>query len=513
MADRPTINAMTAHDAYSALIEHTRQAALLGSCIELLGWDEETYMPPGGAEQRGRQLAMLAGLYHERVTAPMVGEWLGQLEGSALVADADDPVAVNVREIRRSHLRACQVPRRLVEELAQTTSLAQQAWAKARRRSEWAIFLPWLEKIIHLKRQEAAAHSAAGKLYDALLEDFEPGARASELRRVFADLREGLGPLLDKIRGSARQPDGTILSRRYPFQRQRSFAQRVCTAVGFDFKRGRLDSTTHPFFAAIGPGDIRITTRYALNHFSDAFFATLHEVGHGLYEQGLPAEHHGTPMGEVYSLGLHESQARLWENAVGKSRGFWQHFFAAAQAAFPAALGDTALDAFHFAMHQVAQSLNRVRADEVTYNLHIAIRFELEQALIAEDLAPADLPTAWNEAYRRDLGVEVPSDAEGCLQDGHWSAGMFGYFPTYTLGNIIAAQLIGRARRDLGDLDALFARGEFGTLLQWLRSGIYQHGSRFAAKELVKRLTGKPAQTDALVAHLSERYGEAYGLA
>jgi carboxypeptidase Taq len=512
MADPGTMTDMKPQDAYNALIEHTRQAALLGSCVELLGWDEETYMPPGGAQQRGRQLAMLAGLYHERVAAPEVGDWLEELDGSPLLADAGEPAAVNVREIRRAHLRACQLPRRLVEELAQTTALAQQAWATARRRSEWQVFLPWLEKIIHLKRQEAESHQATGGRYDALLEDYEPGARTADLTRIFAELREGLGPLLDRIRGASRQPDVSVLNRRYPFQRQRTFAERVASALGFDFKRGRLDSTTHPFFAVIGPGDVRITTRYALNHFCDAFFATLHEVGHGLYEQGLPPEHHGTPMGEATSVGLHESQARLWENAVGKSLGFWEHFFASAQAAFPAALGDVTLDQFHFAIHQVGQSLNRVRADEVTYNLHIAVRFELEQALIGGDLAAADLPGAWKEIYRRDLGVEIPNDAEGCLQDGHWSAGMFGYFPTYTLGNIMAAQLTELAGKELGGLDEQFARGDFATLLEWLRSGIYQHGSRFAARELIAMRTGKAPSPGALIAYLRTRYGQAYGV-
>jgi carboxypeptidase Taq len=504
---------MKAEAAYSALIDLSRQAALLGSCAELLGWDEETYMPSGGTELRGRQMALLAGLYHERITDPRIGELIAEIEGSPLVSDPVSPEAVNVREIGRNHARACDVPRSLVEELARTTSLAQQEWAVAWRRSDWARFLPWLEKIIRLKRKEAESHGSGTSLYDALLEDYEPGCRTSSLTSMFALLRKELSPLLAEIRGAARQPDVGILARRYPFQRQKSFAHKVLTTVGFDFTRGRLDSTTHPFFSAIGPGDVRITTRYALNHFSEAFFATLHEMGHGLYEQGLLPAHHGTPMADAPSLGMHEGQARLWENAVGRSLGFWKQFFPLAQEKFPAALKEVKLDHFHFAVHHVVPSLNRVRADEVTYNLHIGIRFELEQALIAGDLKPADLPEAWNAAYERDLGVRPASDGEGCLQDGHWAAGMFGYFPTYTIGNIFAAQLVARARQELGDLDQIFADGEFAVLLDWLRRNVYEHGSRLSAPGLIESVTGNPPDPQALVKFLTARYRQVYGLA
>ncbi len=339
------------------------------------------------------------------------------------------------------------LPRRLIEELAELTTTAQKEWAIAQRRADFARLRPWLEKLVVLKRHEADATGWQTEPYDALLQDYEPGATAVALTRLFAALREELAPLLEGIVASPRQANAAILTRRYPLQRQRGFAQRAAAALGFDFAHGRLDSTTHPFFAAIGPGDVRITTRYALYQFGAAFFATLHEVGHGLYEQGLPAEHHGTPMAQAPSLGLHESQARLWENAVGRSRGFWRHFFPTARQMFPAALRDVGEDDFFHAVHHVAPSLNRVQADEVTYNLHIAVRFELERAMIHGELRPADLPAAWHEAYRRYLGVAPADDGEGCLQDGHWAAGMFGYFPTYTLGNVFAAQLVDARRR------------------------------------------------------------------
>jgi carboxypeptidase Taq len=498
--------------AYAQLIQLSQQAALLGSCAELLGWDEETMMPTGGVEHRSRQMALLAGLYHERITDPRLGDLLDQIEDSALLADVQGQEAVNHRLLRRLHRRACQMPRALVEELAEVTSLAQQEWVVARRRSEFKRFLPWLKRIVKLKHREAEAHGWNTTAYDALLEDYEPGARTAPLTATFTQLRQALSPLLASLIGASRRPDVAILERRFPFQRQRSFARKVAEAVGFDFNRGRLDSTAHPFYSSVGPGDCRITTRYALNRFGDAFFATLHEVGHGLYEQGLPPEYYGTPLGEAPSLGLHESQARLWENTVGRSLGFWRHFFPLAQQAFPVALRNVNLDAFHFAVHHVAPSVNRVRADEVTYNLHIGIRFELEQALLNGDLKPADVPAAWNEGYKRDLGIVPADDAEGCLQDGHWASGLFGYFPTYTLGNMFAAQLTTTIRSQLGDLQDQWARGEFTGLLEWLRRNVYVRGSRLNATALIEQITGAKPDITALVESLRKRYGEMYAV-
>jgi carboxypeptidase Taq len=504
---------MTPAAAYSKLIDATREAALLESCAELLGWDEDTFMPPGGVAHRSRQMALMAGLLHDRWTDRRLGDWLAEIEGSPLVADPSAVEAVNVRELRRNYYRACRLPRGLVAEAAQVTAVAQQEWAIARHRADFARFRPWLERILALKRHEVEASGWTTDPYDALLEDYEPGARTEALATLFTALREELAPLLAGIAGARHQPNGCLLTRRYPLQRQRAFGQKVAAAVGFDFAKGRLDSTTHPFFASIGPGDVRITTRYALNRFGEAFFATLHEVGHGLYEQGLPAEHHGTPMGQAPSVGMHESQARLWENAVGRSRGFWRHFFPMARQMFPTALRDTTTDEFCFAVHHVAPSLNRVQADEVTYNLHIVIRFELERALIRGDLRPADLPAAWSEAYQRYLGIAPADDAEGCLQDGHWAAGMFGYFPTYTLGNVFAAQLMARAAEELGDLDSLFARGEFVALRDWLGAHIFCQGGKFATADLLERITGSAPDHRPLVKALRHAYGEWYGIA
>jgi carboxypeptidase Taq len=503
---------MTPEAAYAKLIDIAREAALLDSCAELLGWDEETCMPPGGVAQRGRQLALLAGLAHDRWTDPQISELLTQIETSYLVADPLSVEAVNVRELRRGYDRARRVPRKLVAELAQVTSLAHQEWALARRRDDFSRFRPWLERILALKRREIDALGWEADPYDALLDDYEPGARTAAVADLLVTLCEELAPLLAAIQGSPRQPDASILARRFPLQRQRTFAHKVAAAVGFDFANGRLDATTHPFFSAIGPGDTRITTRYSMHRFGPAFFATLHEVGHGLYEQGLPAEHHGTPMGQAPSLGMHESQARLWENAVGRSQGFWRHFFPLARRMFTAALRDVGTDAFLFAVHHVSPSLIRMEADEVTYNPHIRIRFELERALIRGDLLTADLPAAWNEAYRCFLGVVPPDDTEGCLQDSHWAAGMFGYFPTYTLGNVFAAQLTARAANELGDLDALFSRGDFLILRDWLGQRVYAEGGRYPAAQLIQKVTGAAPDHQPLVRALWREYGEVYGI-
>jgi carboxypeptidase Taq len=504
---------MRAEIAYAELIRRTREHSLVASCADVLAWDEDTYMPSAGAEHRAAQLALLAGLQHQRATDPRLGELLAEVEGSLLVADPESAEAVNVREIRRAYEHQTRLPRALVEELARVTSLSEQAWAAARRAADFPSFRPWLEKVIRLKRREADALAIAPDPYDTLLDDYEPGARGDELAGLFDALRRELVPLANALTYSApRRPHTSLLRRAFPVQAQRAFGAAVAAAVGFDFRRGRLDTTTHPFFSTLGPDDCRITSRFGERRFTEGLLTILHETGHGLYEQGLPAEHYGTPLGEAASLGLHESQARLWENAVGRSRPFWRHFFPAARATFPGVLDDVSPDDFHFAVNAVEASLVRAGADEVTYNLHILIRFELERALIPGDLAAADLPGAWNEAHRHYLGVVPRDDGEGCLQDGHWAGGLFGYFPTYTLGSIFAAQLFEQARRELGDLDVAFARGDFGGLLGWLGEKVYRHGGRYPAARLIERATGSPPDHRPLVEGLRAKYGELYGV-
>jgi carboxypeptidase Taq len=479
---------------------------------ELLGWDELTYMPRNGVAGRGSQMAYLAGVQHEKTADPRLGELLATLESSELTREPLSDAAVNVRELRLAYERATKVPRPLVEELARVASFAQQQWNVARQDADFAAFQPCLEQMVALKREEAQALDSHRHLYDALLDYYEPGATGAAIAGLFAGLRAELLPLVAAIAAVRKKPGRAVLYRDYPVDRQRSFGEAVAAALGFDFEGGRLDTTPHPFFGSIGRGDVRITTRFSATHFGDGFFGILHEVGHGLYEQGLDPAHDGTPLGNAPSVGLHESQARLWENLVGRSRPFWEHLFPQARQAFPSALRGVTPDRFYAAINAVEPGSNRVQADEVTYNLHIFIRFDIEQALIAGDLKTADVPAAWNEAYRKTLGIAPANDADGCLQDGHWSAGLIGYFPTYTLGNICAAQLFAQAARDMGELDQAIARGDFTGLLDWLREKVYRSGSRYRATQLIEHITGSPPNHRPLVAYLQRKYRALYGL-
>lgn len=497
--------------AYTELLTLARERALLVSCQNLLEWDEETCMPPGGVEVRSRQRALLAGLIHERTTHPRMGELLAELASSEIVADPLSPEAVNVRELARDYERATRLPRSLVEETARVSALSQQEWALARKASDYRRFEPWLAQMVALKRAAADALGYAEDPYDALLEDWEPGATASALAPLFAELRRELVPLAAALAAAPRKPDASLLRRSFPVDRQRAWGKEVAAALGFDFERGRLDDSVHPFCMGVAAGDTRLTARYQERYFSDGLFGVLHEAGHGLYEQGLDPAHYGTPMGESASLGIHESQSRLWENLVGRSRPFWERFFPAAQAVFPD-LADVAADDFFFAVNQVIPSLNRVQADEVTYNLHVLVRFDLERALLSGDLPTSELPAAWNRAYAEVLGVTPQNDAEGCLQDVHWSAGLYGYFPTYTLGNVCAAQLFAAAEADLPDLAGDFRQGRFARLLSWLREKIHRHGRRYRSAELLREATGASPAPGPLLTHLRQKYGELYGL-
>lgn len=486
----------------------------MGSCGAVLGWDRETYMPSGGTEHRANQLSLLAGVAHEWSVNPRIGELLDQLDDSELNDAPDSDSFVNLREIRRSYDRARKLPQKLVEEISRVTAIAQQHWAEARAENNFSRFSPWLNQIISLKRDEASAigFPEGGEPYDALLDEYEPGATSASVTEVFAALREELVPLLDAIRGASNQPDTTILSRRFPIESQKTLAAEAAAAIGFDFDAGRLDITTHPFCSGFGPGDCRLTTRYDENFFSSAFFGTLHEAGHGMYEQGLPADAFGTPLGSSVSLGIHESQSRMWENLVGRSVAFWQHFYPRVQKLLSASLADTSGDNFVFAVNAVTPSFIRVEADEVTYNLHIMLRFDLERELIANRLQASDVPDAWNSRFENDFGIRPSTDAEGCLQDVHWSAGLFGYFPTYALGNMYAAQFFAAAEEQLGDQSENFRHGRFRPLLNWLRQNIHSQGQRFSANRLVEVVSGRNLSNAPLMQQLNDRFRQLYGL-
>lgn len=498
-------------DAYAELVRMARDVAVLGSCSAVLGWDQQTYMPKAGAAHRGEQLALLAKLAHEHATDPAIGDRLAAVEGSDLVADPDSVPAANVRELRHAYDRATKLPARLVEELARVTTAAQEAWQEARAKNHFPTFRPHLEKILALKREEADAVGHGGERYDALLDEYEPGTTAADVRGVFAELSRELVPLIGKYSRPASAPGSNVLTRDYPVDRQRWFAESAAAAIGFDFAAGRLDTTTHPFCSPFGPGDCRLTTRYNPKFFNEAFFGVLHEAGHGMYEQGLPAEHFGTPVGSHCSLGIHESQSRFWENQVGRGRPFWDHFFPRLKQAFPGVADDVSADDFFRAINVVRPSFIRVEADEATYNLHVVLRFELEVDLLSGNLAVADLPGAWNERFAKLLGLTPSTDANGCLQDIHWAFGGIGYFPTYTLGNLYAAQFSDAATRELGAdaLTAAIRAGDFAPLKGWLRERIYRHGRRFRAAELCRRATGRPLSAKPFLTYLDGKLSSA----
>jgi carboxypeptidase Taq len=497
---------------YDHLCTHLREAAYLSATQALLGWDERTKLPPAGGEYRAEQMSFLAGFIHKKLTDPKVGGWLAELTESPLAADPHSEAGADIVNAKRDYDRKTKLPQALVEELAKLEVLGQQMWVEARKANDFARFKPLLERTIELKRQQAAAIGYDDQPYDALLDEFEPGAKTAEVATVLRGLREQLVPLVSAIAASKRRPNLDALKGRYPVDLQEKFGKRTAAAFGFDFDAGRLDVTNHPFCSGMGPRDVRLTTRYDEKSLDGSLFSTLHEAGHGIYEQGLPANRYGLPTGGAVSLGIHESQSRMWENLVGRSRAFWEHFYPEAQTTFKDPLGNVSLDAFYFAVNDVRPSLIRTESDEVTYNLHILIRFELELDLINDKLPVTDLPEAWHSKYREYLGIQSPTDSDGVLQDVHWSSGAFGYFPTYSLGNLYAAQFFEKANKDLGDLSSMFRRGEFMPLREWLRKNIHSQGRRYPAAELGSRVTGSPLSHDALMRHLRSKFGPLYDL-
>ena len=497
---------MNPDQAYGELVRLARETSVLASSLGLLQWDAEICMPRAGVQHRGEQMALLAGIVHDRATDPRIAELLGDVEGSPLNDDPESAEAVNVREIRRDFDRATKLPRRLVEELARVSALSSQAWSEARDNNDFKSFEPWLDQTFSLAREKADAFGHQGVRYDALLEDYEPGMTTAQLSALFAQLGRELVPLVDSLRDRPQSIPAQMLEKEFPVDRQRAFAEATADKLGFHIETGRFDLGPHPFCTMIGPGDVRIASRYQPRDFPSGFLGVMHETGHALYDLGLDSASYGTPMGDAVSLGIHESQSRLWENLVGRSEGFWLHFYPQLQSEFEESLRDVSLEAFRAAMNHVAPGLIRVEADEVTYNLHIVIRFELERALLAGDLKAADVPGAWTESYQRYLGLTPDSDRNGCLQDIHWSEGLIGYFPTYTLGNVYAAQLFAAAERAVGPLRYAFAAGEFRALREWLVENVHRHGKRYRAPALIEKVTGSPPDTSALIASLTERY-------
>lgn len=510
----------SSHPAVVAAVEAAREARLLASTAALLGWDQETMMPPGGLEHRARQLAQLARMEHALATDPRLDGLLADAERAVAALPETHPDRVNIRELRRDYDKATKLPAKLVEELAQVASIAQHEWAEARKASDFPRFLPWLQKIVHLNRQKADCFGwdrTGGERWDGLADSYEPGCTARQVEAVFVPLRARLQALLDQIRGAsarpgARRPDGRFNDHAMDLETQERFARFVAEAIGFDFSRGRLDRSTHPFCGGSHGSDVRMTSRYSPRCLLDGMGSTMHESGHGMYEQGLDPRWIGTPMGESVSLSIHESQSRLWENQVGRSMPFWRWATPHMQRFFGAAADGFTAEQVYEAANVVEPGFIRVDADEGTYNMHVMVRFELERAMISRDMDLKELPARWNALYKEFLGLDVPDDRRGCLQDVHWSGGMIGYFPTYTLGTLHAAQLFEAAREALPGLDEGFARGEFRPLRAWLNTHVHRHGRRHLSAELCQVVTGKPLSADPLMRHLEAKLRPMYGL-
>ena len=484
----------------------------LDAVMGLLSWDQQTFMPPGGAAARARQTATLSRLSHEMMVSKETGDLLAAAEDEAAGLDYDSDDAAFVRMARRDYDQLTKLPVELVAEFADTTTRAYGVWAQARAQNDYPSFAPWLEKIVELNRQVADYLGYEDCRYDALLDRFEPGMKTAAVRQVFDSLRTELVPLVQQVLERADSVDDSLLHQEYDLGKQRSFGEEVARAFGFDFERGRQDESVHPFTTSFSTGDVRITTRFDPKWLSEALFSTLHEAGHALYEQGISADLEGTLLRDGASLGLHESQSRLYENIVGRSRGFWNHYYPRLQALFPDQLANVDLEAFYRAINRVSPSLIRVEADELTYNLHIMLRFELENALLEGDLSVADAPAAWNDKMEALLGIRPSTDAEGILQDVHWSGGSIGYFPTYSLGNLLSAQLYERAIADTPEIPDQIAAGEFGALLGWMREHVHRHGRKYLPEELVMRATGEPLQARSYMAYLRAKYSDIYDL-
>ncbi|MEC9094279.1 MAG: carboxypeptidase M32 [Planctomycetota bacterium] len=500
-----------ANTAYQNLVKNAKETAALTTVEELLNWDQRTLMPRNAAGYRAEQITLLSGLIHDKVTDPRRGDWLRCVLDDPNLDPSSDRAA-NARVLLKTYEKQRKLPRLLVEEIAKTRVLAHQSWVNAREQDQFSLFEGDLTRIVQLFIEKTEAIGFTSCCYDVLLDDFEPDAKTADISRVFSELKSDLVPLIRSISECTQKPNPEIIRRTYDISKQREVGIQAAQLIGFDLDSGRLDVTHHPFCCTLGPEDIRITTRYQERFFNSAFFGTLHEAGHGLYEQGLRREQFGLPAGEYCSLGIHESQSRLWENMVGRSRSFWEFFFPELQKRFGTVLSGVSSKEFFDAVNFVEPSLVRVEADEATYSLHVIIRFELEQLLFNGELQVSDLPEAWNQKYLDLLGLSAPNATLGVLQDVHWSEGLFGYFPTYALGNLYAAQFLDSARSQLGDLDTLFSRGEFEPLLTWLRTHVHQPGNSLSAKDILENATGQELSHQPMIDYLKTKYTSIYNL-
>ena len=497
--------------AYEELRSRVAEVVDLSGAVAVLGWDHRTQMPRNGAAARSEQLGTLAKIVHTMFAAPEIGKLLDEAEPWAEEQGYDSLEASFVRVVRRDYDKLVRVPPELSAELSRTSAIAEPVWQEARKESDWAKFQPYLEKIVELRRQYVDCFEPADEDYDHLLDIYEPGMKTAEVRAVFDELKAGLVPLIAEVAERTDAVDDSFLTGDFPIEEQKRVEGKILEDFGFTPDSWRLDETVHPFATRSGMDDIRLTTRHHEDNMH-SIFSSMHEFGHGIYEYGGDRAFARTPLARGASLALHESQSRMWENLVGRSRPFWQHYFPLVQEAFSSQLNGTDAEGFYRAVNRVRPSLIRIDADEATYNLHIILRFELEQEMITGRLAAADVPEAWDAKMMEYIGIEVPDVADGALQDTHWAGGSIGYFSTYALGNVASAQLWERISEDIPYVNEQIGRGEFAPLREWLREHVHQHGRKYMPQELLKRVTGSGLDPQPLLAYLRRKLGEIYGL-
>jgi carboxypeptidase Taq len=494
------------NDAFQALEDRLATISDVSGAAAVLAWDRQTYMPEGGVGGRAEQLATLSRLAHEMLVSPETGDLLAR--SGEREPDSDE--GAFLRLARREYDRASRLPARLVSEISRTTALAERAWIQARESSEWSLFAPHMERVLALKREEAS-YLDGEHPYDAMLDRYDPGASTQRLRSMFDTLKAGIVPLVRDVSERLGEDRTAPLRGYFDEATQEELGREVISSFGYDWSRGRQDMAVHPFCINFGgPGDVRITTRIDPALLAVGFFGTCHEAGHALYEQGVDPSYSRTPLASGVSMGVHESQSRLWENLVARSRPFWSHFRLRLREVFPGVSDD--LGTLYMAVNEVRPSEIRTEADELTYNLHILLRFELELALFEDGLAVADLPEAWNAKMEEYLGIVPENDALGVLQDTHWAVGLFGYFPSYTVGNVLSVQLFEAAVEGRPEIMTEMERGEFGTLLGWLRENVHRHGQKYEPDDLIERATGSPPDTAPYLRYLQTKFGELYDL-
>ena len=487
------------------------EVADLNAAEALISWDQQTYMPRGGAEARGRQLATISRLAHERLISDEIGQLIADLKTELADADPDSDGARYVKVASKDYDEATKVPPEFVARMAELATRAHETWTKARAESDFAIFRPDLEEIVAMRKEYVSFFPPADHPYDTLLDRFEPGMKTAEVQEIFTVLRERQVELLQAI-SSAEQVDDSFLHLHYPEKQQWDFGVEVATKFGYDWERGRQDKSVHPFTTSFSIDDVRITTRFMEDFLPSALFGTMHEAGHGLYELGIGKEYERTPLRDGASLAVHESQSRMWENLVGRSMPFWEHFYPRLQEIFPSQLGNVDIASFYRGINKVEPSFIRVEADEATYNMHIMLRLELEIAMTEGSVEVRNLPELWNLKMKEYLGIEPPNDAQGVLQDIHWSFGELGYFSTYALGNLISVQLWEKISTDIPDLNEQIRRGGFDGLLTWLRTNVHTHGRKYEPQELVQRITGSKITPEPYLRYLEGKYRGIYGL-